>query len=558
MKMNDLVARSFTFAYLNRRRGGYRPSDHKRIVKALHGGKLRFAAGYYDFVWDTLEIIRLGAVSVHLSSIEAGELYGVSSRTFERWVAAAEEAGVVRVLNTQAKNNRVRRNRHRRQGKNCYFAGPALAKAYGAAIYEGCDKEVIGTKLAGAARAQGAKLRKLCREDARGRKNLAWIEKFQPAAPSSLRSDSLSDPPSPDGSEIGASRSEFKERPGAAFEPAAPVDLDAKLHVTNRSAASLETNANTSGQAKTAPKSTTSHLASNEVVDAKAAKAPTMLELALARMEGEAKRLRGGFNLLVFFLLVATTACGTVFDDEKRTNREFGNRARAGTHGTTPFAGKEGRSDDASPAERRKDRRRAGGRKVRHSGHNFKNAHTRGPTVGDRPIFRPDGKWMETTDINTKQGTIDNTEPDNVILEAESDAEDMIFAWDTEKPMVVIVRRVHGLSTRKPDAEGRVSPPMPQNAEIVAYARLDNPKAREILTENLGTSHIPMRLEPGTHMIRVLSSGASGLRVSILGTEVESPDPDENERESRATNANPDNGAETEPEVGHAADENSG
>lgn len=131
--------------------------------------------GFLKFITDLLHARRVGAIGVVLSQADAGTLYKVSPRHWRRWMAHAEDLGMVRILQLWQKCPKV--DRHRGHWKMCYMLGNSIIERAGIALYEGLDRTFDdGRPMKPAAAAAAKRLRRVRKEASYRRHEELWQE----------------------------------------------------------------------------------------------------------------------------------------------------------------------------------------------------------------------------------------------------------------------------------------------------------------------------------------------------------------------------------------------
>ena len=115
---------------------------------------------FWPFVGALVAAYRAGALGVLLSYEEGAAYFGVSRRTWARWVAYLTEAGLIRLMPTWLESSSDGRGRDR--GRNLYQLGPELEKLAGDGLLEGLGEGALRSfrnRMARAARKKAKRRR---------------------------------------------------------------------------------------------------------------------------------------------------------------------------------------------------------------------------------------------------------------------------------------------------------------------------------------------------------------------------------------------------------------
>lgn len=204
--IDELDVRTLNATDLTKRRLDSRPIWLDAMVRDQFGDGAPVKAGFYRFVGDLLYARRVHAVGLRIAQTEAAAVYEVSDRQWRRWMATAEDVGIIRIIQTW-EADRTKRSRHRRFGKLVYMLGPAIIERGGMALLEGLDIPLRdGRSCKRPAYHAGRKLRAERTQAIRATRDRLWLAKEarrERPAPSLNCLDMESPSPPPKGRGIG-------------------------------------------------------------------------------------------------------------------------------------------------------------------------------------------------------------------------------------------------------------------------------------------------------------------------------------------------------------------
>lgn len=350
--IDALRSRCFDYDYIRRRRIETRPAWLETLCRDQwfvdDAPGFPTKGGFLRFITDLLHARRVGAIGAILSQADAGTLYGVTPRHWRRWMAHAEEMGMVRILQLWQKDPTNRR--HRGHWRMCYMLGHAIVERAGVALYEGLDRTFAnGRPMKAAAAAAAKRLRAKKKEADRERHDELWHEgcssdvREKRSNPTSFSPDMMSGPT-------------LQSRETGAFRP--PVSPDGKIQIAEECPqagmaplASLA-RSNDEPTATIAPLTNSSDHGADrlDIIEVMSSPKTTFGEdtnMLLAKLMAN---LRGPLMAFLFFLVSTTLGCREIHHTHDETTGVASELPGATSVATSPTGTSSGSTGGSSSA----------------------------------------------------------------------------------------------------------------------------------------------------------------------------------------------------------------